>query len=226
MKDQNKLFDEIGEAFSVSRLAAYLDRPECQDKLEALAAYYWNIQLSQALYPALQALEIALRNALYQAISQHYGSLNWFDSDFLDKKEHWAINEAKKTLSKQKKPIIADQLIAELRFGFWTSLFDVRYEHQQILWPKLLPQVFPYIPKKFRTRHYLSKQLNSIRNLRNRVFHYEPIWYRNRLLEQHQSMLDILQWISPLAHTHLLLLDQFNIVYQQEFTGNQRWLQQ
>lgn len=224
MKDQNSLFNDISQAFSEPRLSAYLKRPECQDTLDALAAYYWNIQLSESFYVTLQSLEVALRNALHRSLTQHFQTENWFDNSFLHSKEQTAINQAKITLTKQNKLTDANRIVAELHFGFWTSLFDVRYEHHQILWPHLLTGVFPFIPKSLRTRRYLSKQLNCVRNLRNRIFHYEPIWYWKDLPQQHQNVLNLLQWLSPTAYQHIMLLDHFQNVHQQGFLKNRSLL--
>jgi len=106
-------------------------------------------------------------------------------------------------------------VVAELHFGFWTSLLDVRYEHNQLFWPKLLKPCFPAMPRKLRTRHYLSKQLNRIRKLRNRVFHYEPIWHWQDLVEQHSILLMLIKWLSPAAKQYVDLLDEFPCIQQQ-----------
>lgn len=210
------LFEGIFEAFSRPRLLAYLNHLDCSDRLSILSTYYWNIQLSQSLYPTLEALEIVLRNALHRALSELFKTKNWFDFGFLHPKEQAVINQCKRSLIKQKKQIEPDRMIAELRFGFWTSLFDLRYEHRQILWPKLLPLVFRHIPKSFKTRHYLSKQLNYVRHLRNRVFHYEPIWYWHNLAEQHENIINLLKWLSPAAYEYILSLDHFQSFYKQD----------
>jgi hypothetical protein len=212
LQKQNDWFEQLTAAFSQERLAAYLAKG--LDKREALAAYCWNTQLSQAFYPALQTLEIALRNSIHQAISDIYQT-NWFDTLPLHALEQTAITKAKTTLAKQRKQPEPSRIVAELHFGFWTSLLDVRYEHNQILWPRLLKASFPAMPRKIRTRHYLSKQLNRIRNLRNRVFHYEPIWHWHDLAEQHAILLALIQWLSPAARQYIILLDEFPRIQQQ-----------
>lgn len=108
MENQNnRLFLEYSTVFSAQRLGAYLNSRGNNDKLNALAAYCWNVRLSQALYPALQVLEIALRNSLHTAICNTYKTEYWFNNSFLYTKEQSAINQAKFTLEKQKKPIEA-----------------------------------------------------------------------------------------------------------------------
>lgn len=104
MKNQSRLFDDFSTVFSLKRLSAYLHRPECKNELDALAAYCWNIQLSQSLYPALQTLEITLRNALHQAISQDCKTEYWFNEPFLHPKEQDTINRIKITLTQKINP--------------------------------------------------------------------------------------------------------------------------
>ena len=105
------------------------------------------------------------------------------------------MNRAIDTLKYQNKKPSTGDIIAELNFGFWTSLFDVRYE--RIFWQKLIKDMFPSMPRRLRTRHTASARLNRIRKLRNRVFHYEPIWHWADLQEQYREILETTHWISP-----------------------------
>ena len=214
MQNQNHIFDELMLIFSQERLDGYLGHAKCNNsKDDALIAYSWNIELSQALYPALQVLEIALRNSLHQGIATIYNSEYWFDLPFLHNKEKEDVRQAKDKLLKGKKSIEAGRVVAELSFGFWTSLFDIRYEHGQVLWPKLLIPVFPFLPKGQRTRAFLSRELNRIRFLRNRIFHYEPIWHWKDLSDQHNSVINLIGGLSKSASKYLSIFDRFKDVY-------------
>ena len=131
MQDPKHIFfDELSIIFSQERLDGYLGHAKCNNsKSDALIAYSWNIELSQALYPALQILEITLRNSLHQALSTIFDTDHWFELSFLHEKERKQVDKAKDDLRKQKKRITSGRVVAELSFGFWTSLFDIRYEH-------------------------------------------------------------------------------------------------
>ena len=78
-------------------------------------------------------------------------------------------------------------------------MFDVRYERSKVLWPRLFAHGLMHAasPRPVRSRNQLSPLLNRIRHLRNRVFHYEPIWHWGDLHEQHALALDLLGWLSP-----------------------------
>jgi len=209
-------FDELASIFSYERLNGYLHLHSNYDKEAALAAYSWNIELSQSLYPALQVLEIGLRNSLHQAISMYYDTDYWFELDFLHEREHKQILKAKGDLAKEKMQADPCRIVSGLSFGFWTSLFDVRYEHRQVLWPKLLKPVFPCLAKSQRTRTFLSRELNKIRFLRNRIFHYEPIWHWKDLIEHHRSILTLVTGLSQSGAKYLISLDSFEKIYNEK----------
>lgn len=206
--------NEITRSFSKERLAGYKRRCDSDDGIELLSRYIWNIALSESLYPVLQTLEIALRNRIYEVVSEHYKNDSWLDdTELLYPKEQEKINDAKNEIRKAGKMFSFNHIIAELSFGFWTSLFDSRYEHQQRLWPILIKPIFPYIPARIRTRAFISKLLNRIRNLRNRIYHYEPVWYWQDLTTQHKDIIETLGWIDPHLKTFNLILDRFNSIY-------------
>jgi len=209
--------EELERCFSRERLAKYGNFAEKNGGApnELLAVYSWNIQLSQAFYPLLQLLEVSLRNALNGALTSRYSS-EWLFNTILHEKDQKKVNEARANLLRENKLISTGKVIAELKFGFWTSLFDVRYEQNQVLWPHLLTAVFRYIPKRHRTRQVISRQLNRVRHLRNRIFHYEPIWHWFNLQETHQAILTIIGWISPMIRKYAITLDTFPIIYQQK----------
>lgn len=102
-------------------------------------------------------------------------------------------------------------VIAERSFGFWASLLDRRYE--QVLWPRLLRAVFPFVPRRNRTRQALSRRIQALRVLRNRVFHYEPIWHWHDLKNQHSQLVEAIGWVAPAAATLLAVVDRFPDVH-------------
>jgi hypothetical protein len=111
------------------------------------------------------------------------------------------------------KPVEPGRLVAELTFGFWTTLFDVHCENTRTLWPRLFAhKIFAHAPKRFRNRKALSPLLNRARHLRNRAFHHEPIWHWRDLREQHAT-LDLVGWTSPPLRDTVEALDRFDAVY-------------
>lgn len=205
---QRAQFQQLSLALSAERLAAYRLDSRNQEA-EVIARYLWNVALGESLYPSLQCLEVALRNSLHDSLSQALGGPFWFDNipHILRGRELARIEEAKATLRRERKPLEPGRIVAELSFGFWTSLLDLHYE--QTLWPQLLRPAFPSMPRRIRTRRNLSARFNKIRRLRNRIFHHEPIWRWADLPQHHADLLEALGWLSPALRDLVQGMDRF-----------------
>jgi len=198
--DQNRdtmNWTDLEKHFSTARLGRY--RAACGGSAaRAAAAYSHNMLLAEAMLPSLNVLEIALRNGIHSRLTRRYGRADWWEA--------WAgipgfawqnneINGAKAKLIRRKEAQTPDKIIAELTFGFWSSLFNTQF--QAVLW-KQLRLVFPRCPKPHRQRHTISSALNQIRDLRNRVFHHEPLlWLTPALIDQHALGLQAIGWLDP-----------------------------
>lgn len=194
---------------SNERLESY--RLASDDDAGMIARYLWNIALGEALYPSLQCLEIALRNSIHNTISAAFGTPNWFDTQLLKPTQLEQVMQAKRALTAQSKPLEPGRIIAELSFGFWTSLLNAPYEAP--IWQKYLRPVFPHAPRKVRTRSTLARKLNGVRQLRNRIFHHEPIWHWLDLEQKHADIVATVGWISPELQTVLRKVDRFSKTY-------------
>lgn len=207
---QIEFFRKIRSGLSASRLDRY--GQDGVEEIIVLSRYLLNAALSEALYPLLQSLEICLRNEIDSAVSVKYGR-DWIirPEYILDRREIRQINRAKISLRNAKSPITRDNLIAELNFGFWTSLLDVRYERS--FWQSLLGKTFCHMPKSERTRKKLSARFNQIRKLRNRIFHHGRIIHWKNLPVQHRNIIESIGWISPELQELAQALDTFETVY-------------
>jgi hypothetical protein len=202
----------LKSALSEPRLEAYRLRPD--EPLHAvLGRYLWNIALSMSFYPDLSLLEVTLRNNLHRVISGYYRTAAWYDltPTVLTFHEREAIMKAKAELQKQKKPEEPDRLVAELSFGFWTSLLSTAYE--QALWPRLLSSAFPHMPRRERTRSKVAHRLHQIRLLRNRISHHEPIYRLKNLGQHHDDLQEAIRWLSPQLLRLLPVGESFRDIY-------------
>jgi hypothetical protein len=219
---------QIRKALSDLRLNAYRRHPS-EDELDLLARYAWNMALGAALYTPLHLLEVALRNALHTALAgYHGGNERWYllPHAFPLKSPRVKFGEADKVQEAMRKlvsrglnlagPDAPGRVVAELDFGFWTSLLTRRYGQPAAhargwrpLWPALTLVVFPHFPNPTRTRRdreKLAERFDNIRELRNRISHHEPIW-RGRpavsgrsaatITDQYAEILEALGWLSP-----------------------------
>lgn len=203
--------ENLTNFISEERFAPYRQDADRNDIQDGYGRYFWNVALSESLYPGLQGLEITLRNRIHETAASGFGKEYWFD-EALASQELRVFREIMKRLNRQEKPATVGQLVANSHFGFWVSLFNSRYEG--ILWPGLLKAVFPAMPNRLRTRRNLSSRLNGIRKLRNRVFHYEPIWKYPNLAQLHGEIWETIGWLSPDLLAAVKLFDRFPEVYQ------------
>ncbi|WP_197696971.1 hypothetical protein [Bradyrhizobium sp. ORS 285] len=82
-------------------------------------------------------------------------------------------------------------MVAELNFGFWSSLFG---RHSNHLWQHLRP-IFQTSGIQ---RKDIAVQLENLRALRNRVAHYEPI-LALPLAQRYADITTLTGWLSPSA---------------------------
>lgn len=123
--------------------------------------------------------------------------------------------------ARTKQPYTAGRLIAELNLNFWVALFSAPYgfggESHLDLWPDLLRTTFPHAPAAETTnRSRTAGRLNQIKELRNRVFHHEPIWRRD-LIAEHENILDVIGHISPLARVVLERNSTLDVVMRSSY---------
>ncbi len=207
---QIEFFRKIRDGLYPSRLDSY--GGDGAEEVVILARYLLNSALSEALYPLLQSLEICLRNEIDRVVSDEHGT-DWITAPapFLNRKETRQISRAMINLKKSRQPLSRDNLVAEMSFGFWTTLLDVRYERS--LWQKVLGQSFRQMPKNERTRKKISSRFNRIRKLRNRIFHHGRIVHWKNLPQQHLDIIESIGWMSPEMREMAEALDSFKATY-------------
>lgn len=164
--------------------------PKHRRKFEAYAhpegAYLENVRLCKGWILPLRVLEESLRYRCVQALNSRYGDQWW---DHLGGDLPTRIQEVSQDPKGTSLPW--ESWIDSLSFGFWTSLFNGKYE--QKFWNPLHRQVFPQIPKSTR-RKDISSPLNGLRNLRNDLFHHAVIL--NRPIQNELEAMDqLMEWL-------------------------------
>jgi len=199
------------EALSQERFSSYEILCPTGKESDLIGAYHWNLAICSSLYPFLQSAEIALRNSMHEALSNKFNTTEWYDLISLNPVSKKKIEETKQELIRHQKPTTAPNIVASLTFGFWEKLLSHRYYANQdnpyCLWPHLIPDVFPdYKIENRSARKQIAKRFGEIKNLRNRLFHHEPIWkFKNRntaekniasLITVFNDMVKAIGWIS------------------------------
>lgn len=75
---RNTDYRELERFISSSRLKSYEKIIKKKTLENLIAGYLWNKQVSSALYPILQCLEVTLRNALHIAGSKAFSASDWY----------------------------------------------------------------------------------------------------------------------------------------------------
>lgn len=176
----------LQDTLSAERLSTYL-RLASGDRERAMRIYTQNVALGSALYGPLQVLEVALRNAVNDVLSERYGG-SWYNEPRLLKRVE--SEAARRATEKVQKKLTTGRVVAELNFGFWVALFARGYD--ATLWRTHLHDLFTPKPN----RRNLHGQLNRLRSLRNRVAHHEPILQRD-LRTDYEKIIWILGMLSP-----------------------------
>jgi hypothetical protein len=230
----SNLFTRITKACSPERLSKYRINKE-EGEADVLARYMWNMALCEALYPSLLNFEIVLRNNLHDALSDVFDDDTWFDDSEVLVIAEWRmeLRRVKDVLRKraeenaekafrrdgkrrQPKPVTTGQIIAELPLGFWTSLLSKEYAN--IIWikPDIITKAFPHYKKFNPKRSIFAERFHDIKYIRNRVFHYEPIWARPNLQKEHKGILEAIGWMNVALWRVTTAIDRFDTVYSQE----------
>jgi hypothetical protein len=140
--------------------------------------------MASAYLPLLHICEIAVRNAISEAIEQVYGP-NWPWATGFERslqRSKYGYSPLDDLVSTKKKHSTTGAVIADLKFNFWQSM--MKASHKSRLWDKYLTLAFPNMPiSAFGSNDaafkHIYKELDRIRKFRNRIAHHEPIFTQN-----------------------------------------------
>jgi hypothetical protein len=182
-------------AISSDRFNTYLQAAG-YDRLRALRLYLWNARLGEAFHTPIQAVEVALRNAVNIALSNVY-TPHWWDCkglfDLLDEERKGDLVMVLKRIRNRKLELCTGQVVAGLSFGFWVGMLDGRYNPP--IWGGQLRKAFPSFPAD-RGRKSLHLRVRNVATLRNRISHHEPLIGRDSLAD-FSNLMTLLEWICP-----------------------------
>ena len=189
----------------------------------SLERYVYNLRISEALYPAIALLEVALRNKICYAIETLIckgwliAELN--QQNILLDKEYKKLLSVKEKIEKDGKKVTNDRLISELTFGFWIHLCTKPYKPK--LWDKkgFIELVFPNYTVSLNLRNIslIQKDLRDVLKLRNRISHQEIIINGNRTPEEYYKLIQtLLHTLSSGMYALLEDVSRFNTIIKQK----------
>ena len=181
---------------SLDRWRTYQFASGFKDEL-AMQLYLWNASLGQSFHFPLQAVEVALRNVVHRALADEYGQEWAFESHCLGVLHEKQISAITKAANRHRKKYgtepATSNIVASVTFGFWTSM--LRREYDREIWDNHTVTAFPHLPVKG-TSNTVFLCAGKVQDLRNRVFHQEPLIGHN-LLGDYGEIIKLLGWICP-----------------------------
>jgi hypothetical protein len=184
----------IVNAISPDRFASYLTAAG-HDEPRALRLYIWNAQIGEAFHLPIQAVEVALRNCINDAIVAEYGSDWWRNktlASVFDEERTVDLSQVLRRITNRELILCNGQVVAGLSFGFWVGMLQKRYN--PTIWTKQLRRAFPDLPSG-RSRKALATGATKVATLRNRIWHHEPLIKRD-LGEDFHNVMEMLAWLS------------------------------
>jgi hypothetical protein len=182
---------------------------------EALRLYEWNAELSSSLLLPLHLFEVVLRNAIHDALTKTYQERWPWDNTFLYSVpvKHGLYKPRENVMQNATRYTTTGKVIPELKFVFWEHMLTRRYD--AAIWEPWLTAVFPNVPHATGVSpavRGLAKDVETVRNLRNRVAHHEPIFDRNvhkvinavERVASYRSK-DVGQWVKQLHRVRTVL---------------------
>jgi hypothetical protein len=173
-------YAEIRTALGAPRVARYVAAAG-GDPSRGLDLYGWNARVSAALMLPAHFAEVAARNAVDEVLTAVYGP-RWPWSESLQR----SLPDPKGKAYKPRRDLqvvagreeTTGKVVAELKFVFWQTMFTAR--HHGRIWDRRIDAVFPNATIDARTlRGQVYDDLDSIRQLRNRIAHHEPVFDRD-----------------------------------------------
>lgn len=185
----------LSEIISPLRLGTYLAAAG-HDPERALQIYLWNAKIGEAFHLPIQSVEVGFRNRVSDGLGNLFGPEWWQDQGFLGiagDQRCADIEVVKRRLLSKDKAVVTGQVIAGLSFGFWVAMLHRRYHPG--MWSRQLRTAFPYLPGTISHR-VLHSEIGEIADLRNRIWHHEPIFYRN-ITADYSRCMRVLNWLCP-----------------------------
>lgn len=176
-------------AISPDRLGTYRFMSQ-QTGINELSLYLWDRDVAAAVIADIAILEIALRNAMNDALAERAGRPDWYSCDMgFDNRSLQTIARAWSDLPSARRT--PGRIVSQLMFGFWRNLLEaggdagfgplrrpVSYED---LWRSSLHGAFPggrimaKAENRQFTRNWTLRVVREVHALRNRAAHHEPL---------------------------------------------------
>lgn len=181
--------NQLESWLSEARLSRYL-RIAGDNESVAFQLYLWNTGLAQAVLRDVSFFEVALRNRYAKILNKNLpigrGTMNWLvDDDSPLRKPIIRTNKRGRDFDANRinrntldhlistlgPGATADDIVANLTFGFWGHMTD--RSHERILWIPMLHKAWP----EGTDRKVINSKIAAINTIRNRAVHHEHLFF-------------------------------------------------
>ncbi|CAH1195875.1 CAAX protease [Vibrio harveyi] len=202
---KNIHYNKVEDCISKPRISTYIDFFPNHSTDEIYGIYLWNKVLCGAIYPILQAAEIALRNAINKPAVARFGDY-WYEQidhkKFTTTKDNFNYTSLVRNFEKARENVVRklnkqivppaskhpfnykpdfNLVVADTDFSTWEfALHNCHYEvgNNNYLWPKQSKKSFKHWPVQGSGNLHtiLYDLVAELRPFRNRLSHHEPLW--------------------------------------------------
>ncbi len=152
-----------------------------QNKSIAAEMFHLDGRVAAAFLEPIRLVELVLREAIHQRLSEIHGSFWMLDARLIDGR---SLEKVTRSVSRIGRNPSVDKIVSDLNLGFWVGLFQkggpasfdpvLRIKHPETLWKPALSKVFQgEVPD----RKVIATLTLKISYLRNRIAHHEPILF-------------------------------------------------
>lgn len=230
--------EQLVNVISPPRLSFYESYLNCAEPSSKVGAYLAFQSVSCDFFPVLQMVEVALRNTIHDVAKVHFSDESWFltkvNSEQSKKLVESAVNKAKKECGGR---YSADDVVCRLTLGFWVYMLDSPYRNTAsdcYLWSSdNREKAFSDAKNPWGqplTIANLFDNFQKVLQLRNRLFHHEPIWKKhncnsldkavNNVKRDHDFLVKTLKNLSPVKADILNCIEipeKFNSVCTKDY---------
>jgi hypothetical protein len=222
--------DLIDNLITNARLNSYKSTFNTTTDVELVGAYLWNINVCSELYHLISCAEIALRNAIDNALTNDLGYFWWRKTSLHYKSfapttpppyfvqcVYDNFSAAAKAVKREKRDrynitgnIIPthQEVVAKTEFSTWEFLLDSEFMGNNLIWPKHLATVFSGTwpqPTPLGTLTYMRALVKATREFRNRIFHHEPAWKKFGITNEADAIAHLHQKIDKLVELLMII---------------------
>ncbi len=219
----------VHDLITSRRLSSYRNVFNTKNEEDLVAVYLWNIDLCSSIYSLLNIAEVSLRNSIDNAFIRKHGKFWWRHRSLkylsfspgsqppkviinIQKKFSDAAISVKGDKAQRYNLVFArvkplhEDIIAKTDFSVWEDVLDSEFMGDNLVWPSQLGSAFKGQWGTSQAKRFLADTkdlVKSVRLLRNRVSHHEPIWKKSNIADEAAA----LQYINEVIDKILKLIE-------------------